>query len=271
MHALQASSLAKSTIGTYCTHYDKLVLWVGYTPVARLETEACKHLLQLWGRGYYRSFLRGAVSALRALEETGWLPKFVSGRVWRCAKWATSQAVLRPYARLEELRAFAMACDGKAQWRVYGMAVLSFSYLLRVGEATPIRRGGSHSLGLGFHTAKCDPHFVRQNIACYGRTWLRWLDVEASTLAVLLAHFCLQNSAYLQMIMAANLRGCASAHARWHAWRRGRLAALCWLALLVRWLAWWGHWLCESVAAHCGDAPEDFVLADNPELPWAGS
>ena len=26
--------------------------------------------------------------------------------------------------------------------------------------------------------------------------------------------------------------------------------------------------MCESVAAHYGDAPEDFVVADHVELPW---
>ena len=112
--ALQASSWAKSTMGTYCTHYRKRAFWVGYTPIAELETEACKYLFQLWGLGYSRSFLRGAVSATRALEEMGWLPEFVSGKIWGCAKWTTSQAVARPYAGLEEFRAFAMACDGRA-------------------------------------------------------------------------------------------------------------------------------------------------------------
>ena len=79
--ALQASSWAKSTMGTYCTHYIKLALWVGYTPIDGLETEACRYLFQLWGQGYSRSFPRGSVSAMRALEEMGWLPEFVTGRV----------------------------------------------------------------------------------------------------------------------------------------------------------------------------------------------
>ena len=112
--AVQASSWAKSTMGTHCTHYRKLALWVRYTPMDGLETEACRYLFQLWGPGYSRRFLRGAVSAMRALEEMGWLPEFITGRVWRCAKWATSQAVARPYAGLEELRSFARACDGRA-------------------------------------------------------------------------------------------------------------------------------------------------------------
>ena len=48
----------------------------------------------------------------------------------------------------------------------------------------------------------------------------------------------------------------------------GRSAALCWLGLPVKWLAWWGRWMSESVAAHYGDTPDDFVVADNVELPW---
>ena len=58
----------------------------------------------------------------------------------------------QPYAGLEELSKFAMACDGRSQWTAYGMAVLSVTCLLRVGEAAPIRPGGSRARGLGFHT-----------------------------------------------------------------------------------------------------------------------
>ena len=70
------------------------------------------------------------------------------------------QVVARPYARLEELRSFVRACDGRAQRTVYGLAVLSFTCLLRVGEATPIRRGGSRSRGVEFHTIKSDQQLV---------------------------------------------------------------------------------------------------------------
>ena len=160
-------------MGTYCTHYRKLALWVGYTPVDGLKTEACRYLFQLWGLGYSRSFLKGAVSTMHALEEMGWLPEFVTGKVWRCAKWATSQAVARPCAGLEELRSFARASDGRAQWTAYGMALLSFTYIPQVGKAAPMTCGGSRARGLGFHTVKCDPHFVRRKRESYGRAWLR--------------------------------------------------------------------------------------------------
>ena len=61
-----------------------------------------------------------------------------------------------------------------------------------------------------------------------------------------------------------------SPQARWHARRRGGSAALRWLGLPVRWLAWWGCWLCESVAAQWGKAPDDVVVDDNVVLPWPG-
>ena len=186
-------------------------------------------------------------------------PEFVTGRVWRCAKWATSQAVAHPYAGVEELRSFARACDSRAEWTTYRMAVLSFTCLLRVGEAAPIRRGGSRGRGLGFHTVKCDPHFVQSKPGSYGKAWLRWLDREGSTSAVLLAHFCPKGAAYLQMVMATALSGCASAHAQWHVWRRGGSAAFRWLGLPVRWLACWGHWMSQLVAAHYGDAQDNFI------------
>ena len=50
-------------------------------------------------------------------------------------------------------------------------------YLLRVGEAAPIRVGGSRSRGLGFHT-------VKRRMGSYGRSWLRWLGGEGPTSAV---------------------------------------------------------------------------------------
>ena len=147
------------------------------------------------------------------------VPEFASSRVWSYAKSAASQTVVWPSAGLEELRAFAMACDGRAQWTVYGRAVLSFTYLLRVGEAALIRRGASRSRGLGFHTIKCDLRFIWRKLGRYGRAWLRWLDVEGATSAIPLALFCPQGSAYLYMVMAAALNGCVSPHKRWHAWR----------------------------------------------------
>ena len=134
---LQASSWSKGTMGTYSTHFRKLSLWVGYTPVDRLEPEACKYIYCLWGKKFSRSYPKGAVSALRALEDMGWVPAFVPKRVWRCAKWSSPPEVCRPYAGLGELRLFAHTCGSRAQWSAYALAYLSFACLLRVGWGVP--------------------------------------------------------------------------------------------------------------------------------------
>ena len=107
-----------------------------------LEAEACQYLFYLWGKGYSRSYLKGAVSALRALEDMEWVPPFVTKRVCRCAKWSLSPAVCCPYAELDELRLFARTCGSRAQRTACALAFLSFACLLRVGEASPLRQGG---------------------------------------------------------------------------------------------------------------------------------
>ena len=61
------------------------------------------------------------------------------------------------YAGLDELHLFARACGSRGQWTAYALAVLSFARLLRMGEASPLRRVDSHARGLRFRAVKCDP------------------------------------------------------------------------------------------------------------------
>ena len=148
------------------------------------------------------------------------------------------------------------------------MAVLAFTCLLRVGEAAPLRRGGSRCRGLAFRTVKVAPRIVRRRLGKYAQEWLGWLDATGATSAVVGAQFCPQGPAFMQSVMAAALGGSDNPHARWHAWRRGGSAALRWLGLPIKWLAWWGRWLSETVAVHYADAPDDFVVTTEAVLPW---
>ena len=246
----------------------KMALWVGYTPTSELKQAACRYVFQLWGLGYSGSSLKIAISAFRALEEMGWLPAFVSRRVWRCAKWAPTEPALRPYAGLGDLLNFALACTERPQWTVYGMAVLAFTCLLRVGEAAPLRRRGSWCRGWAFRMVRVAPRIVRRRLGKYAQAWLGWLDAKGATSAVVGAQFCPQGPAYMQSVLAAALGGSDNPHARWHAWRRGGSAALRWMGLPIKWLAWWGRWLSETVAVHYADAPDDFVVTPEAFLPW---
>ena len=51
-------------------------------------------------------------------------------------------------------------CQFQAGTAGVGVWECSFTCLLRVGEAAPLRRGGSRSCVLGFHTVKCDSCLV---------------------------------------------------------------------------------------------------------------
>ena len=157
-------------MGTYCTHYKRLALWVGYRPVAELETEACRYLFQLSGLGYSRSFPPGG--GIR-IGGNGMATKVRHRQALRMCKVINVSGSGTPVRGTGGAEGFRDGCDGRAQWTVYGMAVLSFTCLLRVGEAAPIRHGGSRSRGLGFHTVKCGPHFVTRRTRSYGRSWLR--------------------------------------------------------------------------------------------------
>ena len=214
--------------------------------MAELEVEACRYLYHLWGKGYLRTCLRAAVSALRALEEMGWLLNFVGGRVWRCAKWASSGPVTHPYTGLDELRTFALACSTKAQWMVCGLAVLSYTCLLGVGVAAPLRGPlACMPLGLRGLVATESPHHDE-------REECRSLQAEVCHTDRGRQSGGIHQRSHA-LLCIPNLR-----RTRWGShltpWNPGpRLrdpprwgsVALRWLGLPVRWLAWWGRRLCE--------------------------
>ena len=248
----------------YTVHETKrLYMWFGMCPVEDLEMEACRYLGILWARGYSPSYLQVAVSALLALEDLGRIPHMVTNKVWQCSRQPKERDATRPYAGLEELRLLAQVCSSHDQWTLFAMAAISFTCLLRVGEASPLRRGGSRAKGLLFITVKNDPRLVVRALGAWPRAWLKWLDKEGWTGAAYTALICPQGAHYHQEILAWSLQGAEAESVQWNAWRRGGAAAVRWLGLSVPHLAWWGRRLSESVTAEYGDAPNDFSVADN--------
>ena len=202
-----------------------------------------------------------------ALEEMGWLLEFVTSRVWRCAKWATYQAVARPYAGPEELRCFARACDSTAQWTAYGMAVLSFTCLLRVGEGTPSGVAGAVEGAWGFtplnvtHTSsEGSGGATTQGMAAMDGPRGIHISGPAGTLLPTRGGLPPNGHGDPPQGMCERPRAVACVEEGWV----GGLA----LVGFTGQMALWGHWMSESVAAHYGDAPDDFSVADNVELPW---
>ena len=128
--------------------------------------------------------------------------------------------------------------------------------------------GGSRCRGLAFRTVKVASRIVPRRLGKYAQAWLGWLDAKGTTSAGVGAQFGREGQAYMQWVMVAALGGSDNPHARWHAWRRGGSAALRWMGLPIKWLAWWGRWWSETVAVHYADAPDDFVVTSEAVLPW---
>ena len=60
--------------------------------------------------------MRGTISALRALEELGWIDGVVQARHWRMAKSTIRNTEeQRPYGGLEALSVLAQSCRTKEQ------------------------------------------------------------------------------------------------------------------------------------------------------------
>ena len=191
----------------------------------------CQYLFQLWGLGYSRSFLRGAVSAMRALQEMGWLPKFLRaglGDVQNGPRLRRSRALTQDCRRsqISQGRVMAGRSGRYTEWQshrshaCYGWA-----------RQPPSRVEGPAGGCCGF-TPSSVTHTLSEG--GWGATARRGCDgytVRGPPSAIPLAHFCPQGSAYLQMVMATALSGCECAPPRWHAWGRGGSAALRWLGL----------------------------------------
>ena len=83
--------------------------------------------------------MRGAISAVRALEDLGWIDGVVLARHWRMAKSTIRNTEeQRPYGGPEALSVLAQSCRTKEQWSGFALAVLSFTCLWCVGEAAGV-------------------------------------------------------------------------------------------------------------------------------------
>ena len=136
------------------------------------------------------------------------------------------------------------------------------------GRGCPPLSGGLRVSGLGIPHGKSGPTHRTQMAGEVCPSVARLAGCQGGHVRCRWAQFCPQGPAYMQSVMAAALGGSNNLHARWHAWKRGGSAALRWVGLPIKWLAWWGRWLSDTVAVHYADAPDDFVVTSEAILPW---
>ena len=227
-----------------------------------------RYLRALFAKGRSRSYMRGAISAVRALEDLGWVSGVVQPRHWRMAKSTIRNTEeQRPYGGLEALSVLAQSCRAKEQWTGNALAVLSFTCLWRVGEASGVRRRGMEDEAVWFRCNKNGDKVVQRELGPYSAKWARWLRDYGSTGRRRSPIMCPSGAPWLESFLEYGFRGTEFANHRWHCWKRGGAALQKYLALPGKIRQWWGRWRSCRVAEDYAQPPEEYKIWTSIKLP----
>ena len=190
-----------------------------------------QYLVRRAAMGQQPGTLRGVISALRLAEKLGCIRPTVRPVHWLMARGAaTTTAAPRPtqvWAELVTLRLMARSIRTTLDWFCLGLAVISFTTLLRVGEAASVRPVDLRKrCVLGFFDDKKDDDWVTVRLGAWPEAWRAamaahpWVSSRPASVPLMAAAFDLQ--AAIHGLLAAT--GWESMG--WHAWRRGGAAAM---------------------------------------------
>ena len=267
--ALVAMSWSAGTRSNYAVHIRALGSLAASQPDVDKSKLLDRYLRALFAKGRSRSYMRGAISAVRAVEDLGWIAGVVQARHWRMAKSTirnTEQQ--RPYGGLEALSVLAQSCRTKEQWSGFALAVLSFTCLWRVGEAAGVRRRGIEDEAIWFRCNKNGDKVVQRELGPYSAKWARWLRDYGSTGRRRSPIMCPSGSPWLESFLEFGFRGTEYANHRWHCWKRGGAALQKYLALPAEIRQWWGRWKSRRVAEDYAQPPEEYKIWTSIRLPW---
>ena len=228
-----------------------------------------RYLRALFTKGRSLSYMRGAISAVRALEELGWIKGVVRPRHWRMAKSTIRNTEeQRPYGGLEALSVLPHSCRTKEQWSGFALAVLSFTCLWRVGEASGVRRRGMEDEAVWFRSNKNGDKVVRRELGPYSAQWARWLRDYGSTGCRKSPIMCPSGAPWLESFLEYGFWGTEFASHRWHCWKRGGAALQKYLALPGEIRQCWGIWRSRRVAEDYTEPAEEYKVWTSIKLPW---
>ena len=171
------------------------------------------------------------------------------------------------------LRLMARNIRTTLDWFCLGLAVISFTALLRVGEAASVRPVDIRTrCTLGFFDDKKVDEWVTVRLGAWPDAWRAavaahpWVSSRPASVPLMAAAFDLQ--AAIHGLLAAT--GWESMG--WHAWRRGGAAAMRAFGAAIASIAVAGRWDNEAEAHRYASAPPgwEFFLPDNVPWPTAG-
>ena len=136
-------SWSAGTQASYTAHIRALGALAAAQPSLGPKKLLERYIRSIFAKGQSKPYLRAGISAVRALEDMGWIEKVVQPKHWRIAKSTLRETKeQRPYGGLEALPVLAQCCHTRERWTGFAIAVLSFTCLWSVGEAVGPRRRG---------------------------------------------------------------------------------------------------------------------------------
>ena len=95
-----------------------------------------RYIKSIFAKGQSKLYMRSGFSAVRALEDMGWIEKLVQPKHRRMAQSTLHKTEeQRPYGGLEAQSVLAQCCHTRVRWTGFPNSVLSFTCLWRMGEA----------------------------------------------------------------------------------------------------------------------------------------
>ena len=245
----------------------------GHPPPSDRQTSArgtirVPETLVYWRRAP-NATVRGAISAVRAVEDVEWVKPITSRQIWRMAKnlLPSDKEDRRAFGGLETLQLISQGYKDRVDWTFYRLTVLSFVGVLRVGETVPIRRRGLGDEAMCFQGVKNSRCPFTRDLGAYASAWSDWLKRHGSTDEKGPIFLCPQGPAWLEERIARALVGTEYEEPRWHCWRRGGAALLKWMGVPIAVGQWWDRWARRVAADYIAPAP-DFIFTQECSLPW---
>ena len=183
------------------------------------------YLQTLYQRRALNATVRGAISAVRAEEDLEWIEPSSAKNY---GAWPSNDR--RPtFGGLETLQLISQGCKDRIHWSLYGLAVLSFMGVLRVGEAVSIRRRALGDDAMCFRGVKNSRRLFTRDLGTYAAPWFNWLKKHGSTGEKGSIFMCPQGPAWPEERIARALMGTKYEDHGWHCCCRGGTAVLKWM------------------------------------------
>ena len=261
---------ATGTTATYLAHLRPLALLHARNPSLSHSDVLTSTLHDMAIHSRSATAARGLLSAVRQLETLGLLPATVTPFHWAMARSLQSIAAPPPpqlWATTDLLLFLAHKTHSPSEARTTCLAFLSFSQLLRIGEAASIRPDDLQSTSLAFFDQKVGRTWVNSPLGPWAAAWASRLSTLPTTATQAGGPFA-PSKQHLQQTFHSLLADSPWAPFTWHSLRRMGAAALATTGTPLPTICAWGRWHSQAIACQYTRHPPGWTFPVPALLPW---